>query len=171
MKSVIVNTFAKSCGDNCKPVLRDVPIAQWNQNITPLVQSMVQSQQDINYILPLFDAEVTLVTAGLRAANATDRVKIVSFNGSQGVVDFLAQKDNPFAVDIGTWPAQLGWATADAAARLFAGQRNNRALRDARIAVRIFDRTNIRSLNLKKPNTWYGNFDLKAYYTKQWKMK
>jgi hypothetical protein len=85
-------------------------------------------------------------------------------------VGLLAEPGNPLAADVGTWPAQLGCATADAAARLFAAQRNNEALRNARIALRIFDRTNVGTLNLEEPNSWYGNFDRQAYYEKQWMM-
>jgi ribose transport system substrate-binding protein len=167
----ITQTFAQSCGAQCKPIVRDVPIADWDTRLATLVQSTVQSNPNINYIVPLFDAEVTNVTAGLRAASAANRVKVVSFNGSQGIVNYLAQKDHPLVADVGTWPAQLGWATADAAARLFAGERNTEALRNAQIAVRIFDRTNINSLDLNQPNTWYGNYDLQSYYKKQWMLK
>jgi ribose transport system substrate-binding protein len=168
MQDAIEATLRQACGSRCSLVFRDVAIAEWNRRLPSVVQSAVRIDPSIDYIIPLFDGEVAQVSAGLRAANAADRVKVISFNGSQGVVDFLAQTDSALYADVGAWPAQLGWATADAAARLFAGERDSAALRDAKVAARIFDRDNVATLDLARPDSWYGDFDLAGFYKRQW---
>jgi ribose transport system substrate-binding protein len=171
MENVIKDTLAKLCGAKCAPIVRDVPLTQWSTQMTPLTQSAVQSNPNIHYIIPLFDTALPYINAALAAANATTRVQVISAPATPGIPQFMTQRGSSLVVDIGSWQGQLGWAMADAAARLLAGQRNNAALRDAKIAVRILNRVNVTTLNLKQPNTWYGNLSLEAFYKKQWELK
>ena len=166
----IQGEFTKYCPSTCKSKVVNIAIADWVTKIPTVVQSSITANPDLNYVIPLYDGEAPFAIAGVHAANAQDRVKVISFNASPGVMDFLNKKD-VLSADVGVWIVHHGWAAMDQAARVLAGQRNIPALRDPKLATRMFDRTNVGSLNFSNPNTWYGKLNLAAFYKKQWKMK
>jgi ribose transport system substrate-binding protein len=169
MKNEIEQTLSADC-PQCKVTYPDVPIADWATQLTPLVQNAVHADPNLQYIVPLYDTEIPLINAGLKAANASSRVSVISMPGTVGLVPFIAQSNNPYAMAVGASEIQLGWAWADDAARLLAGQRDNAALKNAQIGIRVFDRSNISSINLKDPATWWGNFDIQNFYKQQWQI-
>ena len=140
------------------------------ERFTTATQTAVQADPSINYMIPLYDTEYPLVAAGLRAANAQDRVKVVTMAGTS-VVKFLADPASSLLVDVGAWVENLAWSEFDAAARLWAGQKNTMALRNPRVAYRVFNRTNAKTLNMNAPDTWYGNLSISDHYKKQWMIK
>jgi ribose transport system substrate-binding protein len=166
----IQNEFKKYCPSTCKSKVVNIAIADWQTRIPTVVQSEITSNPDLNYVIPLYDGEVPFAVAGVHAKNAQDRVKVVSFNASPGVMDFLKKKD-VLAADVGVWIIQHGWAAMDQAARVLAGQRGLPALRDPKPATRLFDYSNVDSLNFKNPDSWYGTPSIAGFYKKQWKVK
>jgi ribose transport system substrate-binding protein len=169
MKNEIEQTLSTDC-PQCKVTYPDVPIADWATQLTPLVQNAVHADPNLQYIVPLYDTELPLINAGLKAANTGTRVSVISMPGSTGITEFIAQPSNPYVLSVGASDIQLGWAWADDTARLLAGQRDNAALKDAQIAVRVFDRSNISTINLKQPNTWWGSFSFQNFYKQQWEI-
>jgi ribose transport system substrate-binding protein len=165
----IVGEFKKYCPQTCKAQVVNIPIADWQTRIPTVVQSTAQRNRDLNYVIPLYDGEVPFAIAGIRAAGAEDRVKVISFNASPGVMDFLKKKD-VLAADVGVWIVHHGWASIDQAARVLAGQRNIPALRDPKLVTRMFTQANVDSLNFSKPDTWYGPLNITAFYRQQWQV-
>jgi ribose transport system substrate-binding protein len=166
----IQSQFTKYCPSTCKSRVVNIAIADWQTKIPVAVQTAITADPDLNYIIPLYDGEVPFAVAGVHAANAEDRVRVISFNASPGVMDFLKKRD-VHSANVGVWIVHHGWAAMDQAARVLAGQRNIPALRDPKLATRLFDYTNVDSLNFKSENTWYGKVNLAAFYKKQWRMK
>jgi ribose transport system substrate-binding protein len=164
----IQGEFKKYCPATCKSKVVNIAIADWQTKIPTVVQSSITADPNLSYVIPLYDGEVPFAVAGVHAANAQDKVKVISFNASPGVMDFLKNKD-VLSGDVGVWIVHHGWAAMDQAARVLAGQRNISALRDPKLATRMFDTTNVGSLNFDKPDSWYGNLNLAAFYKKQWK--
>jgi ribose transport system substrate-binding protein len=166
----IQGEFKKYCPSTCKSKVVNVAIADWQTRIPTVVQTEITSNPDLNYVIPLYDGEVPFAIAGVHAKNAQERVKVISFNASPGVMDFLKNKD-VLVADVGVWIIQHGWAAIDQAARALAGQRGLKALRDPRPATRMFDYRNVDSLDFKNPDSWYGTPSISSFYKKQWRIK
>lgn len=166
----IQGEFTKYCPSTCKSKVVDVPVADWQTKITSVVQSAVQSDPSINYVIPLYDGEAPFAISGVHAAGAQSRVKVVSFNATPGIMTYMKKKD-VMAADIGVWIVQHGWAADDVIARVLAGQRGTApALSDSKLTTRVFTQGNIGSINFNAPNTWYGNLNLATFYKKQWEI-
>jgi ribose transport system substrate-binding protein len=166
----IQGEFTKYCASTCKSKVVNISIADWQTKIPTAVQTAITANPDLNTVIPLYDGEVPFAVAGVHAANAEDRVRVISFNASPGVMDFLKKRD-VHSANAGVWIIHHGWAAMDQAARVLAGQRNIKALRDPKLTTRLFDYTNVDSLDMTKPDTWYGKLNLAAFYKKQWRMK
>jgi ABC-type sugar transport system substrate-binding protein len=104
----------------------------------------------------------------VHAANAQDRVKIVSFNALPAILTSLGKGD-VVAADVGASGQQLGWALADQVLRVLT---HHRPVLNVQLPIRLFDGTNVGSINLNAPQqTWYGNVDFAAAYQKLWGLK
>jgi ribose transport system substrate-binding protein len=169
MAAAIKATFTKYC-PGCTVTYPDVPIADWATQLVPLVENAVHQNPNLQYILPLYDTELPIIDPALKAANATNRVKIISMPGTYSLIPFIGQPGNPYAVAIGSSEVQSGYAWADDAARLLAGERNTPALLNAQIGIRVFDKANVATLNLKDSGSWFGNFSIPGFYAKQWEI-
>lgn len=97
----------------------NVPFPEWGTKIQPSVQSALVADPGINYILPIYDNMATFVVPALRVTNKADTVKIVSFNGSPGMLDLLRQGGMEMNVgeSLGWW----GMAGVDANMRVACG--------------------------------------------------
>jgi ribose transport system substrate-binding protein len=169
MADAIKATFTKDC-PGCTVTYRDVPIADWATQLTPLVENAVHQNPNLQYILPLYDTEIPIIAPALKAANASNRVQVISMPGTYSLIPFIGQAGNPYAVAVGSSEIQMGYAWADDAARIFAGEKNTPALLNAQIGIRVFDKANVATLNLKNSGTWFGNFSIPAFYAKQWEI-
>jgi ribose transport system substrate-binding protein len=149
---------------SCKVQVVDVPISQWNQ-LTTKTASLIRANPNVNYFVPDFDGEVIFMVPGVTSANAQTKVKIVSFNATPSVMQNLKSK---YVVTAETGGPNLlqGWAFADQGLRVLAGQP---PLGDLNIPTRLFDATNINSLDLtQEESEWYGVGDYKAKFKAHW---
>jgi ribose transport system substrate-binding protein len=167
--AAIKGELKKYCPTTCKYKVVDVLFADWFSKTPTIVQTEITSNPSLSYIIPLYDGLVPPVIQGINAKNAQGKIKVVSFNALPGIMDYMKKRQGLVA-DVGVDVVQHGWATIDQAARVLAGEKGTEALRNPKLAVRMFDVQNVNSLNFKKPDTWYGKIDLKAFYKKQWKM-
>jgi ribose transport system substrate-binding protein len=168
--AAITGELKKYCPSTCKWKVVNVPISDWNTRIPTVVQSEIRANPNLNYVIPLYDGEVPAAIQGVNAANAGGKVKVISFNALPGIMDFM-KKRRGLVADVGVDVLQHGWATIDQAARVLAGEKGTSALRDPKLAVRLFDLANVDTLNFKNPDTWYGKVSLAAFYKKQWMIK
>jgi len=162
-KDAFVNELNRLCS-SCKVQVVDVPTSQWSQ-LTPKTASMIRANPNVNYFVPDFDGEVIFMVPGVTSANAQSKVKIVSFNATPSVMQNLKQH-YVVAAETGGPNLLQGWAFADEGLRVLAGQQ---PLNDLNIPTRLFDATNIESIDLSlQESEWYGVGDYRAKFKRQW---
>jgi ribose transport system substrate-binding protein len=162
--------FKKYCPETCKYKVVDVPIGQWADKIPTVVQAELTSNPDLTYVTPVYDGAAPFAISAIHAKNAQDKTKVVSFNAIPDVMKFMEKKD-VLSADVGVWVEQHGYAAIDAVARVLAGEKDTAALKDSKLAMRMFSTNNIDSLNFDDPASWYGSANLADFYGKQWQLK
>jgi ribose transport system substrate-binding protein len=137
---------------DAKVVYVNVPITDWATKIQPTVQSAIQGNPDLNFIIPVYDSMSQFVVPAITLTGASDRVKITSFNGTPFVIGYVQQ--GKVDMDVGE---SLDWSARgimDAEMRLIGGLE---PVKDPHTPVHIFDSTNADSVgHPPKPNTGYG---------------
>jgi ribose transport system substrate-binding protein len=162
--SAIQAEFGTNC-PGCRVKVQDVPAAQWATRLQPVTQSAVSSDPKLDYILPLYDGMVTFMVPGIRAANAQTRVKISSFNATPAVMQQIGSGGVVLS-DVGIGSVRYGWGWADQTFRVLSGVP---AVTDEKLPVRLFDASNVGSINLTaSTDPWYGSVDYRSEYKKLW---
>jgi ribose transport system substrate-binding protein len=130
--------FKADC-PSCKVTTVNVDGPDWATKIQPSVQNAITRDPGLNYILPVFDSMLTYVVPGVRAANATGRVKAASFNGSPAILDFVRDGEI-VTMDVGENPAYIGAAGLDQTLRVMGGLPPSE---DEHLVLRVFHSGNI----------------------------
>jgi len=165
-QNAFTREMRRLCPD-CKVKVIDIPIANWG-SLTTKTPAIIRQDPDVDYLVPLFDGMALFMVPAVHAANAQDRVKIVSFNATPAVMQFL-KKGDVIAADVGNATYWEGWGFADQALRILSGQR---PVPNIVVPQRLFDKTNINSINLKaQESTWYSKANFKALYRAHWGVK
>ena len=81
----------------------NIPVANWATQMTSTVASALAAHPEINYIAPVFDTMEAFTTPAVKAANALDKVKMVSFNASEAQMKEMQTGAKP------TWVADGGY--------------------------------------------------------------
>jgi ribose transport system substrate-binding protein len=148
----------------CKVRFVAVPTAQWS-SLTTKTSELITANPGVNYLVPGFDGMVTFMIPGVTSAGALNRVHIISFNATPSVMEALKHHDGVVA-DIGGPNLLQGWAFGDQAIRLLSG---DKPLLDLGIEDRLFDATNINTINLRaEESTWYTRSDYAGIYRRLW---
>jgi ribose transport system substrate-binding protein len=162
--SAIQSEFKTNC-PGCTVKVADVPAAQWATRLQSVTQTAISSNPKLTHLLPLYDGMVTFMVPAIRAANATNRVKISSFNATPAVMQQIGAKGNVLS-DVGIGSVRYGWGWADQTLRVLSGVA---AVKDERLPVRLFDVSNIGTTDLNaSTDTWYGSVDYRSEYRKLW---
>jgi ribose transport system substrate-binding protein len=158
--------FKKYCGSNCNVTFRNIPLPSWTSQIQPTVQSQLQSDSKLNYVMPLYDAMVQFTRPAVTLAGAQNRVKIVSFNGTPAILGMISGS-SPVAMDVGENPAQLGYAALDQAMRVITGSGAVKSGNE-NVQLRVFDASNVADAG-HPPALGIGYGDAwKSGYVKMW---
>jgi ribose transport system substrate-binding protein len=112
------NELAKDCS-GCKIDIRSVPTVEWADKVQGEVQSGLQRDPGVNYVLPIYDAMTQFSTAALRTTGKSSTVHQASFNGSPFALDFV--KQGTVQMDIGENEDWIAHAMLDADMRAAAG--------------------------------------------------
>ena len=146
-----MDEFAQLC-PGCTVELDGVTFPDWG-NLGTRAQSALTANSDLTYFAPVFDGMTLPMVPAIIQAGAEDRVKIATFNASPDVMKLL--KDGQvIAADVGNSNTHHGWAQIDVAFRLIAGAA---PIESEKIRLRVFDATNIDSINIDDPEeTWMG---------------
>lgn len=140
MTEAFNDELEKNC-PGCTTEFIDIPVTQWAQQITPQVQTALTANPNIDWIAPHYDFMGTLAATGVKQAGATDRIKMVSFNGNLAPLEMI-QKEDVYVADVGEDIVWLGWANMDLGFRAMAGL-EPLPNHDPMTATRIFDASNI----------------------------
>lgn len=162
----IQDEFKQRCGEGCKLRFVDVPVPDWPTKIQTEVQSAIQADPELNYIVPFYDGMTQFVLPAIRTAGATDRVKVATFNGTPFALKFI-QDGTPVVMDVGENLDHVGYAAMDQAMRILAGAEPI-ASGDENIPLRVFDETNVDEAGTPPElSKGYGDAYRKGY-TKLW---
>jgi ribose transport system substrate-binding protein len=161
--ATFVSTMHKLC-PSCKVQVTDAPVAQWS-GLTTRIASILRSNPQINYVVPIFDGMAVYLVPGIRSAGAQNRVKIVSGDATASVLSNV-KSHNVVIGDVGQPNVWTGWAIVDQTARVLSGQK---PLPDVGIPYRLFTAKNVGNLDLKgDPTNWYGKVDFRGDYKRIW---
>lgn len=152
--------FAKYCA-GCKLTFTDVTIADVATKIQPNVQAALTADPGINYVIALYDsAEVPFVSAAIRAAGRIGKVKVSTFNGTPEILKDV-RKGDIVSMNVGENLEWIGYAVVDQSMRIVGGLR---PVGNARVPVRLFDRSNIAEAGPKFTGGW-GTSYIAGYQT------
>lgn len=142
----------------------EAPAADWESSLATLTTSNLQTNPNINWLVPVFDAMVGLIEPAI-AASGMSNVSIVTYNASGSALSMVAD-GSIVKADVGGSPYWLGWASVDQAARVVSGAD---AVDDVAVPHRIFNENNIADIDLaQQQQTWYGDVDIAAEYQRLW---
>lgn len=110
--------FARDC-KGCKLDIVDVPTVEWSSKVQGEVQSGLQRNPNVNYVLPIYDAMTSFVSAALRISGKAGKIQQASFNGTPFVLE--AVKKGDVQMDIGENEDWIARAMLDADMRAAAG--------------------------------------------------
>jgi ribose transport system substrate-binding protein len=148
----------------CKVNMFDVSVANWNQ-LQGQTQSILRANPNMQYIVPVFDGMAFFVIPGIIASGKQSQVKVVTFNATSAIMQDLG-KGVVVAAEVGDATLWEGWGFADQTFRVLLGQQ---PLADINVPERLFDSTNIGSIDLSaQESTWYGNIDYQGLYKALW---
>lgn len=161
--------FKKYCGSNCKVKFQNIPLPSWTSQIQPTVQSAIQADSTLNYVMPLYDAMVQFARPAVTLAGANNRIRIASFNGTPAILGTIGA-NSPVKMDVGENPANLGYAAIDQVMRLLTGASPIQSGNE-NVKLRIFDETNVSEAG-KPPALGVGyGAEWKSGYLKLWGLK
>lgn len=103
----------------CKIDVRSVPTVEWANKVQGEVQSGIQRNPGVNYVLPIYDAMTSFVAAALRTSGKSGTLHQASFNGSPFALDLVRQ--GTVQMDIGENEDWIAHAMLDADMRAAAG--------------------------------------------------
>ena len=125
---------------------------------------------NINYVIVPVDAFVPPVTAGIQAANATARVKLIASSGD--VAGLQLVKAGKMLADTGTPVIYEGWVYANALMQQLAG---DPVTPEDVLVQRTFTKDNTQDLALTPEayltSEWYGTDDFKVKFATAWGLK
>ena len=119
MVEAMKDELSTHCG-GCGVSEVDVPVTSWATDIASTVQAELQTNPDIDFVLPVYDSMMLYVESGVLSAGKTGQVKTASFNGTPAILK-LMQDGDTVAMDVGEDVTWLAWSTLDEAGRILTG--------------------------------------------------
>jgi ribose transport system substrate-binding protein len=153
----------------CKVTIKQAPLAQWTTGLQALTTSTLNGDPAITHLLPVWDPMATYMKPAVYQRNATDSVKIVTYNGSIPQLTDLSKGD-VVATDVGSPFVWVGYGMTDQAVRLLTGMP---AVASEQVPNRVFDSSNVDALGLSKGLSTAGEsarygVDFAARYRELW---
>ena len=131
--------------------------------------SALLSHQNVNYLLPEYDALLQGIGQGIQNAGFTNKVKVASSAGDLPALE--AVKAGKLSVDGGEDFPYIGWADADQAMRMMLGK----PIVTERPPLRMFTAANVGSLSLtpaaQASGEWYGSDAYTTMFEHLWGLK
>jgi ribose transport system substrate-binding protein len=150
------------CPDAETPKVINTPVTEWGTRIRPEVQSALQADPNVNWVLPIYDSMSLGAEAGIRAAGKANDVRIASYNGTPAILK-LIQAGDIMAANMGENINWLGWANMDQAFRILA---DGPIIEDGLegTPLRVFDDSNVADTgNPPTPDKGYGEAYVEGY--------
>ena len=131
--------------------------------------SALLSHQNVNYVLPEYDALLQGVAQGIQQAGFTNKVKVASSAGDLPALEAI--KAGRLSVDAGEDFPYIGWADADEAMRMMLGK----PIVTEKPPRRLVTAANVGSLSLtpaaQASGEWYGSSAYTSMFEHLWGLK
>jgi ribose transport system substrate-binding protein len=156
--------FSRNCPE-CKLQVANVPTVEWATGVQNEVQSGIQRNPKLNFLIPIYDAMTQFALAGVRAANRAGQIKIDTFNGTPFALDLVRKGE--IQMNLGENEVWIAMAMLDASMRAAAGMKvPTDTYRKA--PLYIFTRENVAQAGTPPdPAKGYGS-DYKSGFDKLW---
>jgi len=163
-----MQTEYKAHCPSCKLQIANVPTVQWATGVQNEVQSGIQRNPSLNYLIPIYDAMTQFALAGVRAAGKAGKIQMDTFNGTPFALDLVRKGD--VQMNLGENEDWIARAMLDAGMRAATGRKV--PADDYKAApLYIFTKANVaKAGSPPSPSKGYGN----AYETgfdKLWGLK
>jgi ribose transport system substrate-binding protein len=119
MVTAMKEELATHCS-TCKVEIVDVAATSWSTNLSSAVQSALQSNPNIDFVLPVYDSMMLYVESAVLSSGKVGQVQTASFNGTPAILK-LMQEGDVVAMDVGEDVSWLAWSTLDEAGRIVTG--------------------------------------------------
>jgi len=106
----------------CKVKTLEFAVASLTSQLPQQLQSALQSDSSITYIVGTFDFAALTAVDAIRQAGKTDQIKVLGYDGDAPNLALVKKGDIQIA-DNTTGAGEDGWAAADAAARAMLGKK------------------------------------------------
>lgn len=167
MANVVKKRFEKFIPGQFKLRTQIVSFADWQTRLPVLTRTLMTSDPQINYMIPVVDGQCLFIVPSLHQAGHAQSVKISTFNATEGVMQ-LMKDHNVVGSDSGQDSVYAGWAYIDQALRVLTGHKPLRGAANEKIPDRMFDRQNVGSVALNQTNTWFDNNGTHAGFKRLW---
>lgn len=104
----------------CDVSVVDVPVSAWATDIASTVQAEMQTNPEIDVVLPVYDSMMLHVESAILSAGKTGQVQTASYNGTPAILK-LMQEGDTVTMNVGEDVSWLAWATMDEAGRILTG--------------------------------------------------
>jgi ribose transport system substrate-binding protein len=166
MANAIRARIESGCQGECNVRFEQVNFADFATRLPSLTQTLLTSDQSINYMIPVIDGMSLNIVPGIRQAGAADRVKLVSYNGTPSVLEFVERKEIVTSV-VGGPHAWEGWLDVDRAIRVLLDEPIEPG--EVKPPNRLFDSVNIGEIDVKGSEAdWYDTESAKAAFRALW---
>jgi len=166
MREGIVGEFKEYGGGDIQYTFANVPISEWGTGIKPAVAAAIAADPKLTYVICIYDSMAQFVVPAIAEANAEGRVKVIGFNGTPFVLDFIRKGKVEMA--LGESLGWAGYAIADAEMRIIGGKR---AVKSMHIPFRLFTKENAAEAGVPaRADKGYGD-TFKSEYAKLWKLE
>jgi ribose transport system substrate-binding protein len=119
MVAAMKDELATHCG-TCKVEEVDVSATAWATDLSSTVQSALQTNPNIDFVLPVYDSMMLYVESAVLSSGKVGQVETASFNGTPAILK-LMQEGDVVAMDVGEDVSWLAWSTLDEAGRILTG--------------------------------------------------
>jgi ribose transport system substrate-binding protein len=153
--------FAKLC-PKCTVTVQDTQVANLGTTLQSTTQNALRRDPKTAWILPTYDAQGLYVVAGVKAAGAAAKTKVVGSDAVSNNLDLVAKGDVQVA-DVGEPDIQSGWAGVDMLARAMLKQEPVKP----NIPLRMFTKDNLQGVDTSDTSALFGD-DYVAGYKKVW---
>jgi ribose transport system substrate-binding protein len=162
------STLKAICPKTCTTTYNNESLSgnfvQQTQNAT----QVAAQGHEINVMFPVYDFLMGFMLPTLTAAGAQNRIDLASENADLAQMQEL-KAGTSVKANVGNPVAWDGWGAVDQAIRVM---KHLPPVKDELVPVRLFDPTNINSLDLAKdPSTWFGAATYGLDYEKLWKIR
>lgn len=163
MKQGIQDGFATYCSSKCTLNIANLTEGNFKNETQSDTSSGLLRYPSTNWVFPAIDAMAQFSVPSIITAGKAKTVQVGSINAFEANLKFISE-GNVQSVDVGNSNSWLGWAAIDRSLRAMAGAKPSVVT----IPVRLFDKANLKGIDLSNEAQLFPGVDFRANYKKLW---